>query len=244
MPLVRLSLPLFVLGCFSFAAHAADPSPPGVVFVVGGVGGLDPLQAAPLVLPMAGVRHEMRVVEWTHGKCRFLRDLQDRPHLLAHSESLAEEIRELKAAEPSRPIFLIGHSAGAGLVLAAAEKLPPATLERVILLSAAVSPTFDLRDALRATRCEIVSYHSSFDCLVLGCGTGLFGTVDRVYGPAAGRDGFELPDNLDEEGQRLYRRLVQVPWRLRYLLRLQGGGHNSTSMPLFLARQVAPWLRP
>jgi hypothetical protein len=67
--------------------------------------------------------------------------------------------------------------------------------------------------------------------------------VDRVYGPAAGLDGFRVPDELDEEGQALYARLVQRPWHWGMLLEGCGGLHHGPTMPLFLARHVAPWLR-
>jgi pimeloyl-ACP methyl ester carboxylesterase len=138
----------------------------------------------------------------------------------------------------------MGHSAGAGVVLAAAEQLPAGSLERVILLSPAVSPSFDLRASLRATRHEIVSFSSTLDRFFLDWGTCQFGTVDRVYGPAAGLDGFQVPPDLDPEGKALYRRLVQVPWRFEMLLNGRGGAHHSTCMPLFLAHDVAAWLRP
>jgi pimeloyl-ACP methyl ester carboxylesterase len=214
--------------------------------VVGGIGGLDPVQvSAPLTLPLAGVPHEVRVFEWTHGKGRLLRDLQDTRYLLAQGGRLADEVRALKEESPERPVYLMGHSAGAAVVLAAAERLPPETLERILLLSAAVSPGFDLTAALRATRQEIVAFHSTCDRLTLGLGTSLFGTADRVYGPSAGLDGFELPDGLDDEDRHLYGRLVQVPWRIDRFYECCGcGPHHGTCMPLFLARRVAPWLMP
>jgi pimeloyl-ACP methyl ester carboxylesterase len=226
-------------------AEPAAPARPGVVFVVGGIGGLDPLNLwAPLMLPHAGVPHELRNFPWTHGKGRLLRDLQDRSHLLEKASELAGAIREIKAADPNRPVYLLGHSAGAALSLAAAEQLPPGTLERIVLLAVAISPDYDLRPALRATRGEIVSFNSWLDLTHLAWGTSLFGTADRVYGPAAGLCGFRLPADLDDEGRSLYGRLVQVPWRIQHLLLLRGGLHHSPCMPLFLATAVAPWLIP
>jgi pimeloyl-ACP methyl ester carboxylesterase len=223
----------------------APSSPRGVVFVVGGIGGLDPLQAwAPWALPWAGVGHEITVFRWTHGICRPLRDLQDTTYLLARGGELADAVRAVQKRQPARPIYLIGHSAGTGVVLAAAENLPPASLERIILLSPAVSPTFDLCPALRACRGGIVSFNSAFDRFMLHWGTGTFGTVDRIYGPSAGCCGFQVPEPLDDEGRKLYDRLVQVPWSWERLLDFCGGLHNSTTMPIFLGRQVAPWLRP
>ena len=226
------------------AARAEEPEVrPGVVFVVGGVGGVDPLQAcAPFSLPLAGVPHEFRVFEWTHGKFHMLRDLQDTRYLQDRATELADQVLAVKAQDSSRPVYLMGHSAGAAVVLEAAVHLPPATLERIILLSAAVSPTYDLRPALRATRGEVVAFSSSLDRFMLFWGTTHFGTaVDRLYVPAAGMDGFQVPDKLDEEGRKLYGRLVQSGWTPDMLLERRCL-HNSTCMPLFLARQVTPWL--
>ena len=75
---------------------------------------------------------------WTHGKGQILRDLQDTPHSLSQAAKLAAHIKLLKAADADRPIYLLGKSGGTGLVLAAAEELEPRTLERIVLLSAAV----------------------------------------------------------------------------------------------------------
>jgi hypothetical protein len=238
-------IPLAALVIVAPGAARANPRPAGVVFVVGGIGGLDPLQgSASAALSWAGVPHEVRVFEWTHGKCRLLRDLWDTEHLLAQGARLAEEIQAVKAQDPRRPVYLLGHSAGAGVILAAAGCLPPATLERIVLLSAAVSPGFDLTVALQATRGEVVSFHSTFDRLTLGVGTTLFGTVDRVHGTSAGACGFSVPAG-DGEGCRLYRRLVQIPWTMEWFFECWvGGPHHGTCMPLFLSRRVAPWLMP
>jgi pimeloyl-ACP methyl ester carboxylesterase len=238
-----------VAGCITDAGLVvpnpppAEAAKPGVVFVVGGVGGIDPIgPSAELALPLAGVHHEIRDFVWTHGTGCLLKDLQDTPYLLAKADELAAEMHKIQAADPERPIYLIGHSGGAGLALAAAERLPPATLERIILLSSAVGSNYDLRPALRATRREIVSFNSCIDRFWLCWGTRQFGTVDRVYGPSAGLDGFVVPSNLDEEGRWLYQRLVQISWKPEMILAQHTGLHHSTCMPTFLARHVAPWL--
>lgn len=239
---------LLVLGGASTplaARESEEACPPGIVFVVGGVGGLDPLQTfAPWALPRAGVPHEIERFIWTHGKCRPLRDLQDVRYLLAQADRLVERVCEERKRHPDRPIYLLGHSAGAGIALAAAEKLPPASIERIILLAPAVSPDYDLRGALRAARHEVVSFNSTYDRFCLDLCTTLFGTVDRFYGPAAGLDGFRIPAKLDEEGERLYRRLVQVPWRMEMIWKCTDGFHNGACMPMYLAQMIAPWLKP
>jgi len=196
------------------------------------------------VLPRAGVQHEIRDFVWTHGRGQLFRDLQDFRYLLRKADELAEQIRKVKQEDPERPIYVIGKSGGAELVLAAAERLPPATLERIILLSAAVSPRHDLRPALRATKKELVSYYSVCDRLVLGWGTSQFGTADRYYGASAGMDGFIVPDNLSPEDHALYARLVQIPWKPRMILEGHFGSHGGNSMPLWVKQELAPWLKP
>jgi pimeloyl-ACP methyl ester carboxylesterase len=242
----RIALALLmglVLSCQAARAEApAADLKPGVVFVIGGIGGVDPLQAcAQVALPLAGVPHEVRVFEWTHNKFRMLRDLQDLRYLKEKAVELAAEVRAVKAEDPSRPVFLLGHSAGAAVALEAAALLPPATLERIVLLSAAVSPMYDLRPALRATRGEVVAFHSPLDVFILHFGTCTFGTVDRYYSDAAGMVGFQVPSDLTEEDRRLYARLVQSGWKPEMCLERRCW-HNSTCMPLFLGLRVTPWL--
>src|SRR5262249_16434745 len=72
------------------AACAADQTPsspkPGVVFVVGGVGGIDCVgPAAQWILPRSGVPHEIRNFVWTHGVGQVFKDLQDTRYLLAQA---------------------------------------------------------------------------------------------------------------------------------------------------------------
>jgi pimeloyl-ACP methyl ester carboxylesterase len=238
-----------LLGVLCGQAPAQDreppPARPGVVFMVGGVGGIDILGiSAQWSLPRAGVPHEVRDFVWTHGWGQLFKDLQDQRHLLHKAEELAAQVRQIKANEPDRPVYLVGKSGGTGLVLAAAEQLPAGTVERIVLLSAAVSPTYDLRGALRASRGGIVSFYSKYDLFVLGWGTSQFGTVDRVYGPSAGLRRFAVPPDLSAEDQALYGRLVEVPWNPRMICEGHPGTHFGTSLPAFLGTEVAPWLKP
>jgi hypothetical protein len=174
----------------------------------------------------------------------MFKDLQDTRHLLRKAEELALQVRRLKDDDPVRPVYLVGKSGGTGLVLAAAELLPPQTLERIVLLSAAVSPTFDLRRALCASKGGIVSFRSKYDQIILGWGTSRFGTVDRVYGPSAGLVGFAVPADLSPQDRALYDRLIEIPWRPRMLGEGHPGTHFGTSLPAFLGKEVAPWLKP
>jgi hypothetical protein len=217
----------------------------GVVFVVEGVGGFDVFgTSARWALPRAGVHHEIRDFVWTHGWGHVLKDLQDTEHMLRKANELGQAIRAVKVTTPDRPIYVVAKSGGTGVALVAAEQLAPGTLERMILLSAAVSPTYDLRPALRATKHEIVSFHSPFDQVILGWGTRQFGTIDRVRGPSAGLHGFVVPANLSAADRALYDRLVQVRWHPSMLLEGHTGVHSGTSLPTFMTKEVAPWLKP
>jgi pimeloyl-ACP methyl ester carboxylesterase len=219
-------------------------SPPGTVIIVEGIGGWNLMgPVARLALRQAGVAHEVREFHWTHGFGSFLKDLQDTRHLLDKAEELAACVQQLREQNPERPIYLVGHSAGTGLAVRAAELALPGTIDRLVLLSSALSPTYDLRPALAATRHGIVAYYSPHDRVFLDWGTRHFGTVDRYYSPSAGLQGFQIPETATDADRELYRRLVQIPWRSRMILECNVGNHNGPCCPGFLMAEVAPWLR-
>jgi pimeloyl-ACP methyl ester carboxylesterase len=195
-------------------------------------------------LPKAGLPHEIRDFVWQHGKGHMFLDLQDTRHCLMKAQELADQIRKIKEEQPGRPVYVMAHSGGCALSLAAAELLPERTIERIVLLSAAVSPRYDLRPALRATNYGVISFYSRKDNLVLGWGTKHFGTMDRFYGPSAGYVGFTVPTNLEAGDRMLYARLVQLPWHPKLILAGNSGGHHGSVMPSFLIKEVAPWLKP
>ncbi len=242
--LTVLSLSGVLLSPGASADKAASASKPGVIFTVGGVGGFDLLGgSARSAFSRAGLPHEVRDFVWTHGWGQVFKDLQDHRHLARQAEELAAEIQRIKEADAERPVFVVAKSGGTALVLTAIEQLPAATVERVVLLSAAVSPDYDLRPALRGCKRGIVSFHSRHDRLILGWGTSEFGTADRVYGPSAGLVGFNTPADLDDEDQKLYDRLLQIPWNARMVRDGHVGTHLGTSLPGFLRKQVAPLLK-
>jgi pimeloyl-ACP methyl ester carboxylesterase len=226
------------------SAQSREPRPRGIIFVVGGVGGIDILgSAARAAFPRAGIRDDIYDFVWTHGVGHVFKDLKDVQHLRAKAEELARLIREYHIRYPGRPIFIVAKSGGTGLVLLAAELLEPASVERIVLLSAAVSADYDLRGSLIACKRGIVSFYSHNDQVVLNWGTRQFGTVDRVYGPSAGFQGFLVPNWLNTQERLLYNGLVQIPWNARMVLHGYTGSHAGTSFPSFLRAEVAPWLR-
>ena len=108
-------------------------------------------------------------------------------------------------------------------------------MERGVFLAPAVSPGYDLTRALRALRRELVVFWSPLDLLVLGAGTRLFGTVDRVKTDAAGRVGFRVPEHPAVAGQ--YEKFVQYPYDPDWMRFRNNGEHIGPMMRPF-AREV------
>jgi pimeloyl-ACP methyl ester carboxylesterase len=242
---LSLEQPLRVLAQPALLAPANNEVVPGLVIIVEEIGGLDVIGiSAAFSIRQAGLPHEVHHFTWTHGTGKFLKDLQDTLHILKKADELAAFIKDYRVKHPNRPIYIVGKSGGTGLVLFALQTLPPNSIERVILLSAAVSPNYDLRAALQATRREVISFHSRNDRYILGWGTSKFGTIDRYYGQSAGLTGFVIPESLSEQDRQLYMRLIQVPFSSRMLREgVSTGTHHSTSMPWFVTSEVLPWLR-
>lgn len=215
----------------------------GVVFLIGGAGGIENLHGfTRWAMRQAGCPHELRHFSWAHGKGRVVRDIQDTRHLLKKADELTQEILHYQVQFPDRPIYLIGKSTGCLIALMAAEKLPVASVEKIILLSPAVSPSYDLTAALGATRTEIYSYHSRLDFVVLDWGTSIFGTADRYYTKCAGLSGFDQPAPRSPASY-FYERLKQKEWSMSHVWYGHLGGHLGNGMPLFLLFEVVPRLQ-
>ncbi len=88
-------------------------------------------------------------------------------------------------------------------------------------------------------------FWSPLDVVILGAGTRLFGTIDRVRTVGAGLVGFAVPgpDEADAERRRQYAKLRQVRWRPRMVGLGHLGGHFGPDHPRFLRKCVVPLLR-
>lgn len=187
---------------------------------------------------------EVRDFRWTHGFCRVAADQMHAAHLQRAGRKLAEQILICRQETPDQPIFLMGHSAGCGVILIAAESLPPNTLERIVLLAPAVSAKHDLRPALRCSCRGIDVFTSNRDWACLGLGTLLLGTTDRYWmSGAAGKIGFK-PMLACPEDMVLYGKLRQYPWNPSLACTGHNGGHYGCYQPAFLRSCVFPLLAP
>jgi pimeloyl-ACP methyl ester carboxylesterase len=159
---------------------------------------------------------------------------------------VAREICTYQDAFPGRPVYLVAQSGGAGVAVFAAEALPEGRLiDALVLLGAALSPTYNLARALAKTRKGLLNSYSTRDTLVLRWGTRIFGTIDRQFTPAAGCTGFQIPAGLTPEEERLYAgKLIQQPWTPEMAeAGRHYGGHISCGCETHLAKHIAPWMK-
>ena len=229
--------------CYGEPAVVPEGAETGLVLVADGCGGIElcELGMRQVMSEQGGLRR-VRPVRWGHGFARWFADLSDVANHLAHSRAIVEEVLDWRERNPSKPVFLVGKSGGTWIVVQALEGLPVGSVEAVVLLAPAMSPGYDLSRALRAVSREIVVFWSPLDVVVLGAGTWLFKTTDRVRSFSAGMVGFRWPEGLDDAGRLLYEKLRQVRWRPEMASTGYLGGHVGPDSPAFLRRYVVPLL--
>jgi hypothetical protein len=237
----------------------------GTVFVIDGAGGSGLLPFVfSKILPEAGL--EMNHFRWGAGYMRIIKDLTNRDINRKKASELASQLREYRSRFPEHHLHLVAKSAGTVIALWAMSELEPRTLDRVVLLSAAVSPVFPLDEALPAARQDVYSFWSPNDVFWLGWGTSLFGTADGVRGNSAGLVGFSTKQPASEQpttnqpttnqpttNQPITNRpttdqpitkLLEVKWDPSMISSFHVGTHSGTSMPRFIRKYVMPLLSP
>ena len=169
-------------------------------------------------------------------------DQLDRAYARQQGRKLAQELSKRKLAEPGCRIYLLAHSAGSLVVLAAAEAMPADSIERVTRLVPSVRSDYDLRGALRATRRSIDVYYSPCrDFYVRGAAV-LAAFVHAELKPCAGQIGFE-PVLESEADAKLYEKLSLIPWDPAFLETGNRGGHYGGYQSEFLKDYVLPLMQ-
>ncbi len=218
----------------------------GLVLVLPGIEGRSPMNwSIAKGLGDGGVRAAIRVHDWTTGWWPLcLYHLRAGRRNRRQAEALARAIAAYQDNYPERPVYLVGHSGGAGLVVWTLEALPhDRTIAAAFLLAPTLSPGYRLTSALR--RCErgIWSFWSPLDFLFLAGGTALFRTIDNRHRFAAGCCGFRRLDDLNEEELEVHQsRLHQVCFRPAFLRHFHHGGHLGWANRVFVAEAIAPLL--
>jgi pimeloyl-ACP methyl ester carboxylesterase len=209
----------------------------GLVLILPGIEGRSFLNISLMQgLLDGGVPYGMEIVDWTTGN-KFLAvyHLRSRRRNLQQAAQLAERITQYQRDYPGRPVWLIGHSGGAGITMLTLAALPGGTkITGIVLMAAALSRGFDLTPAFEKTARGVWSFHSWNDWLFVGLGTILFGTMDGWHMPGAGLLGFRP--------LREPRSFVQTGYHPRMIKQFNLGGHFGCVHRVFVAEQIAPIL--
>ncbi|MDP9175112.1 MAG: hypothetical protein M3O30_14790 [Planctomycetota bacterium] len=159
---------------------------------------------------------------------------------LKEAQHVADMLKAHLAADPASPLYLTGHSGGCGIAVWALERLPDnVTVDDVLLMAPALSPTYDLTRALRHVRGHLYAFSSVHDTLVLYTGTKMFGTMDGIQVEAAGYSGFVRPSTADRVQ---YQKLVSRPYDDQWSQLGNWGDHIGAMARPFASAILAPLL--
>ena len=177
-----------------------------------------------------GVKANFVICDWT-GDDPGIAALQGYARNRLQAQRIADLILAHFAADPNSPIYLTAHSGGCGLAVWALEKLPSnVKVHTVLLIAPALSPGYDLTQALHHVDGTMYAFSSTLDSIVLETGTRLFGTIDGVQTAAAGFGGFIQPLTADP---LMYQKLVQRTYQSDWAKYNDFGNHigaNVTSL--------------
>lgn len=216
-----------------------------VVFLLDGVGGL---QAGPLLARRAlrerGEAIGSVLFRWQWGLTgEIWTDLMWLKRNRVMGGQLARRLLAFRRANPNTVVHILAISGGAGIAVFACEALRGrGRIETLVLPCPALSPTYNLGPALRSVK-RCYALVSSRDTVLLGLGTRIFGTTDRVFTAAAGQVGFQMPDGIDEEDARAYQRLREIRWSPQLREVRHNGGHIGWSALPFLREHLPEILR-
>jgi len=186
-------------------------------------------------LRQAGYEGEFLYWKWhsTWRACLVIPALTDRGLLERESRRLADFVARRRKEHPRQPVYLVGYSRGGYVTVRALELLDGThRVDSAAVLAGAFSPRRDLRGACRSVVGPLVISSSPADWFIVGLGTLLFGTADRVRVPSVGMTG------LSERGDRCPQ-VVSIRWRLGMAAWGHFGGHFSAASSALMRREVA-----
>ncbi len=230
------------VGCWRPPAPTMIQQERGVVWMFPGMSGQPwHLQAAYQGFRDAGVDDAIRIYEWDTPVYRSFSHLMDLEHNRELAGRVADEIVRYRARYPEQGVDLVGYSAGGGIAILVAEALPEEVrLDQVVLVQAAVSPTYDLTAALERIDGRLVNIYCASDWFILGWGTEMFGTVNRQKTESAGKVGFDLDVAVASDDLR--HKVVQRKWTAEMLKSFHMGDHAGILSYYWNRDVVAPYL--
>jgi len=177
-------------------------------------------------LHAAGYPGDVEVFSWTTSLNPLIDQILPLGGKL-RAGTLAQKIARYREQYPNASVNLVGLSAGAGVALWTAERLPDnVKIDNVILLGASVSHNFDAAKALQHMNGKIYCYHSPHDGF-LGP-VKLIGTVDgKLYTDSAGEVGLQAPKGMES-------RVQNIPWSTDWIRYGWSGGHLDCASERFV----------
>jgi pimeloyl-ACP methyl ester carboxylesterase len=149
------------------------------------------------------------------------------------AQRLADRIKELRQANPDRPIHLMGYSCGGFVAVRALElTADEIQVDSLVLLAAAFSPGRDLNPAAGHVRGPVIVGSSMLD-IVVGLGTLMVGTADRKFTPSIGTLGYRGP---------ACRKITSLRWRPSWIRWGHWGSHFTAPAERFVSECIAPAL--
>jgi len=241
--LLTISLAFLLARCASVRPPTTAEYEHGLVWVFPGVeGGKRSVARAVAAFRDAGVEAAICVHDWWRP-FGLVSNLASYERNRRDARRIALRIAYYRAGYPDTPVDLVGYSGGGGMAVMVAEELPAdVRVRNIVLAQPALSPKYDLTNAMGHVDGLLVNHYSRWDFLVLGAGTMLLGTMDRVYGPSAGLTGFDCFSAVPDE--RLRRKLVQRAWSSRMIRQGHLGGHVWIHNYRWNKHCVAPYLVP
>ncbi len=239
------SVPLLIAFCVSLGCEAPRPIPEqlnqGLIWMFPGIeGGEWSLAEARRGFRDAGVQSAIRTHKWDFPFGTLLNLCYYEGNLKAARKD-AQEIIQYRQTHPDQPIDLVGYSGGAGVALMVAEALPEDIKIRNVLLDhGAVSPDYDLTEALKRIDGKIINYYSPWDWFFLGVGTSIFGTMERVHTESAGKVGIN-PETAIPDPESRYK-LIQHSWSKEMFTTGHYGGHLPILSYDWNKKYLAPYL--
>src|SRR5436190_2398093 len=237
---------ILLVGCDAQRATparvASAPDPPRAFLLhLPGIGGHMRIDDSLIAgLRDGGIDCEIQIYDWT-GPDRGIVALGSTTRHVDESTKVAAAIVALRRADPARPIIITSHSAGTGIAVFALEKLPDdVQIDQLLMMQSALSPTYDLSGALRHVRGHAYALYSVHDP-VLGPGTKLLGTMDRVRTEAAGAVGFTDPPNAVADRAQ-YQKLTQFEYQEFWMRYGDIGDHIGPMRRAFAKNMLAPLL--
>ncbi len=234
-------MPLVMVGCRTPVSLHPGQYERGLVWVFPGVeGGAARMRPAIRAFRDAGVEAAVEVHDW-HRPLGLVRNLVDHERNRADARRIAARIGRYQEEYPNNPIDLVGYSGGGGMAVMVAEALPERIRVRhIVLVQPALSSRYNLSSTIRHVDGTLVHFSSPLDAIILGAGTTLLGTMDRVHGPSTGWLGIDLDHAVPEK--ELRDKVTQIAWSPSMLSSGHWGGHMQIFGFAWNLRYVAPHL--